>query len=255
MRVFFILLIGLTLPLTSALAGFHDKYFAHELDPAGLEFAKASSKEPEAGKLIISGQLDHDLSSTYFGVVNVVLENRSDQWIQVKDLSLSFPQAAQNKNISVVGGNMFKAWSVADQHRRDYNSKRNTLIAGLIGGALAASSKDDQKLRNLGAGLALGAVAVSATKGKNFKKLKATLPSTHLLSGDIVVPPGLFIKKWIVFNSKDHKKMGYVDVMSLNFKEGKKKVTTHLRLRKSGGATWQSDLPALERKGPSKYLH
>ena len=48
------------------------------------------------------------------------------------------------------------------------------------------------------------------------KKLLDELPDTHALRGPYLLPPGLIRTKWVLFNSKQHKKTGYLDTLTWN---------------------------------------
>jgi hypothetical protein len=65
------------------------------------------------------------------------------------------------------------------------------------------------------------------------------------LSANFAIPPGLFVKKWIVLNSKNHKKTKFIDKVYLRCitEEGKsEKFKLVFRNFIQSNSLWQADL-------------
>ena len=215
--------------------------------------------------LIISGEINKALSSRYFAFFNFTFENNSSEWIRIEDIEVDFGNQRINENISFTYGKDLAVWLKSTQKRneiKDYNRKVTMgAIAGLGAGMSAVSN--DENLQNLGLMTAVaGATALSAHK---FNKLKPKVqnadifPENHLFAKDFIVPPGLFEKKWIVVNSKEHEKIGRLTTLTLEYTT-KKNETEKVKLQfrpecPTHKSVWQDDLPNPCRDEFGGYTH
>jgi len=208
--------VGLTFSSVSSASFYHYGRYAVQTSPDDKTFLSKISKEPDSG-LVISGALDPDRSSTYFGAFDFVIENKSDQWIVLREVRISFLTPEQNQNISIPVGAQFYSWYQAMRNLQTYNQKKAAVIGGVLGATLMVSG-ENQSQQNFGAittGLSIAALATA----KNYSEILVGLPTDHLLYGDMLVPPGLFLKRGLIVNSTKHKETGYVHTLVLEFKD------------------------------------
>lgn len=210
------LLAGLFNPISSWASFYHYGHYALQIPPEDKAFLNQSSIEPKSG-LAISGAIDSLQSTNYFGAFDFVLENKSDQWIVLKDIKVSFLTPEQNQNISIPTGAQFSAWSEGMQNSQNYNQKKAALVGIFIGGAMMANGQSQEE-RNVGA-VATGVSIAALASANSSRAMLGALPTGHLLGGDIAIPPGLFLKRWLVVNSSKHKETGYVHTIVIEFKD------------------------------------
>lgn len=162
--------------------------------------------------LVISGEEVTALSSTHFGMVEVTLENKSSDWVRIPRLSLEFGNAAMNEEVFLPTGADITAWYLATMQRNEVSDTNEaSALAGLFvlgeAAALVGAASGERGLAAAGKGLALaaGTVAVADDISDGIQRAGrvSVLPNTHLLDLPLVVPPGLFAKKWVLVNTRD----------------------------------------------------
>ncbi|MCD6025221.1 MAG: hypothetical protein K0Q91_2137, partial [Fibrobacteria bacterium] len=71
----------------------------------GASIRKAKvAKGDGLSSVVVSGEINADLSSEYFGYFDITLENKSDRWLTLSKIKVSFPDS-QSANIRFVTGN------------------------------------------------------------------------------------------------------------------------------------------------------
>ncbi len=247
---------------TPAFAEIHKRYFAQETAPLSMEFGRNSSIKPAKSDLVISGWVNNDRCTNFFGYVDLVFENRSEEWIDLQNMQLYFPDEAANGRVSIVVEPQLSLWNESDNIRRNEERKNAQIAAALVSGMVMVSAEQQghKTYSDLGK-LGLGVSAYSLSKGgyklsAEEKKLLDGLPDTHALKGPYLLPPGLFRTKWVLFNTKQHDKTGYLDVIALDFdltkgREAPQHKTWYLRIRNKNETNWQGELK--ERKGKNVY--
>jgi hypothetical protein len=178
--------------------------YAVPLDATG---ALAKTSVTAAG-LLISGTEVSDVASPYFGLLEITFENPTAQWVRIERTALSFG-AANDKHAVISEWSDILGWERAIRQRNAVRSVNVdtglTLLA--IGGAVGAAAISDRPTAAAAAATSL--VAASALTGTNLAERAREVttvprfPESHLLAGPFSVPPGLFIKKWLVVNTKD----------------------------------------------------
>ena len=211
-----IFIVLLAISSNASASFYHYRRYALSIEPTDPTFEKQYLQEPKKG-LVISCELDTDKSSNYFGAFNFVFENKSDKWMVLKDIRISFLSEVQNRNVGIPVGVQYSAWVQGRQNLEDYNNKKAAFLTALVGGLAAATSNDDLTQKS---GVALTVVTLAAmANATNYNEIVAGLPPYHLLRGDIVIPPGMFMKRWVLLNSTNHKESGYIHTMALQFKD------------------------------------
>lgn len=211
--------IFICLILISGCASVHSGYYAKQIDQTGKE---VKGKQTKLG-LIVSGIENVNLSSTYFGVIDFTFENKSQEWIRIKSIKIDFGDDKINQNVKFTSGNDLAIWFESTKKRNIINDFNTEMVLGAIAGAglgMAAAS-NNQKVQNIGTATAIGAAAsLSAYEfNKSLDKIeKAEIFSeNHLFAKEFVIPPGLFVKKWLLLNSKNHEETGYITDLFLEY--------------------------------------
>ena len=209
--------------------------------------------------LVISGDEADSISTEYFGTVEFVFRNTTDEWIRVKNLKISFGDENIDKNVLVPVGQDLYEWQKAftKQLAIDYRNKSRFLAtAAFISGAVTAATSDSKEANRAAAvfGTAVAAMAIndinSAAKMENMAA--TAYPEDHLLGGNFAVPPGLFANKFIVLNSRKNSEIGYLSKIIIEYEtESGIKDKVVLQFRKnpyqtgdysSTGSKWQESV-------------
>lgn len=227
-----------------ACASVQDRYVA---TPLGERGAPAVRHDAVSG-LVISGEELESYGSEYFGMVQVTFENPSAHWVRIEKLVLDFGSDARNGIVSFPEGPEISAWLAATLQRnviRDTNEALafGTLLA--IGAAVASigDAKGGSGVAAAGGGLALGAAAgLSASRVIDQVQLAEAVrpyPESHLLAVPLAIPPGLFSKRWVLINTREHGPC--LRAMRMDYEvEGRRPESALLHFRRPGARSrWQ----------------
>ena len=198
----------LAFPLIGAMsgcAGIASGAYGTNLDNSGRPVSVASTPP---GLKISAGEID-SMSSTYFGEIEFTFENPTPHWIRIEQVQLDFGGERNNKDVYVPWGNQLENWLESTRQRnliREANTQTALTLLAMGGGIVSAGAFHGSG----GARVAGGLVALTATAalvGKEMQDRKEAAENvpvfaqSHLLGGAIDVPPGLFVKRWIVLNT------------------------------------------------------
>jgi hypothetical protein len=243
----FALLAAITLFINCATV--HNGEYAIPVDQKGHHKIDFNTKT--GLDLIISSIEYESLSSKYFGVINITFENKSDEWVKIKKIIIDFGNDDKNKNIKITSGNELHYWAKSISKKREIAEFNKKIILGSIGiiGLGVAGGTKNSNLKNIGSALFLGAATSLAVTeyNRNLNKIQnpRIFPENHLLSANFAIPPGLFVKKWIVLNSKNYRKTKIIDKVYLRCitEEGKsEKFKLVFRNFIQSNSLWQADL-------------
>ena len=168
-----------------------------------------------ASVLRVSVHDDERMSDEHFKLVYVTLENRSDEWVRFEQAVMHFGSMEDNRKLVVVYGKDIADWYDARTAELEMERhQRNMFLVGLaITGAVVAGvgnvsgSGGTRAAGHLALGVAeiglLGSLAGDAVQD-NLDRLQNArhFPEHHLLAGGIAIPPGKFVRKWILFQVK-----------------------------------------------------
>ena len=189
----------------SGCAGIASGAYGTDLDVGGRPVGAASNP---AGLRISAGEVD-SMSSTYFGEIEFTFENPTPHWIRIEQVKLDFGSERNNNDVYVPWGNQLENWFDSTRQCnviREANTE-TALSLLAIGGAIvsAGAGRGSGGLRAAGGLVALSATAALVGKEIQDRKDAAenvpVFAQSHLFGGAIDVPPGLFVKRWIVVNT------------------------------------------------------
>ncbi|MEM7183197.1 MAG: hypothetical protein AAF518_19960 [Spirochaetota bacterium] len=224
-------------------ATIHSQHFAIPVNGKGDAI---QSKSSDFG-LVVSSHEITELSSTYFGVIEFTLENKSQAWIKLEKVSIDFLDTRINKNVKILSGKELLAWNHAIQRKIKIDAYNEfTLLASLklLADTIELASEDERvkswsRFSSLGLESSMNVESFKQSQEKNL-----FLPKDHLLNSQLVIPPGLFEKKYLVLNTKNHSEIQYLDHLFLKYqtttKQGILKVT--FRNPSDDDSGWQYDL-------------
>lgn len=218
---------------------------AQPLDAQG----RLVDSEVSRSKLTIVGREINDLSSPYFGFVELTFLNHSAHWVRVERMQFSFGDPVADRSVFVPWGTDIQSWQHATALRnavKEANTQTALEVLALAGTAAAAFSQD-RGVKVVGGSVALGSLA-ALTAREYDARVKAAqsspiFPESHLLAVPFGVPPGLFAKKWVVLNTLPGR-AGCIRSMLLDYQSdaaGPERAWLTFRKRVSS-SEWQSDV-------------
>ncbi len=172
--------------------------------------------------LKISAEEDESFASEYFGVINFSFVNNSQDWITIKNIKLDFGNDTINSNINIISGNDILAWKESTMLRNKIDEHNQNVFLGslaLSGALLSTSNNSDVK--TAGNTMLLGSITSLSVKeiaeGADRIQYSTIFPANHLLNSNFTIPPGLFVKKWIVINTKNHNQTGIITKFDIEY--------------------------------------
>lgn len=163
--------------------------------------------------LKISAQPIGDPSKESFELIEVTLENTSENWLKINRMEVIIRDPADSK-LSVVVGRDLKNWAHAMNFRLqkdDYN--RQLLQLGLATTSIALSadigSKNEHSgLAYLSSSLFLGTYAWAVVDILQLEYQLATqserIPENHLYQS-LSIPGKMFLRRWVLLNKPTHR--------------------------------------------------
>lgn len=249
--------------ILSGCASVHNGNYA-QVENSSKTKSKNESQRTSSG-LIISGQEIKDLSSKFIAQLDFTFENKSNKWIRINQIKLDFGSNEANDKISFPVGTDLNAWASSAQQTqaiKNYNFNMAMKTVAALGVTSAISSGNNQNqhiaglLTSLGASSALTAKAAQAQL--NQVQLANLVPESHLLSGNLVIPPGLHTKKWIAVYTATPYDMPYIDtvIFEITSSDGSiEKLKLPFRVSGMSKSEWQKDYPVDTSNRWNMYLH
>lgn len=220
----------------------HPGRYAVEVPEGAVVPASVKDNTRPKADLVISGREIREMSSTYFGFVDFALENTTAEWLKITDIKPDFGDEAINKNVSIVIGDQLAVWSTAIKARnaiRQYNRALLAVTVAAIGGAIGGS-QDNQGMQALGDAALIAGMTYLAVDdvGNVLDKLNnaRVVPRDYLIGNTIVVPPGLFIRHWLLFYTKQPEALPYLESLIISCKVNDQPRRFYLEFR-TGGVT------------------
>lgn len=172
--------------------------------------------------ITISAEINNDLSSEYFGMIEFTFENNTDKWITIKDTTIDIPnQEVKNSTIFILGEelNMW-ARATAQLNKISKYNERLAYDSILAASSLVDAVSDDETVKGVAAGVAM-VTLLSMTANDLVNQQKAAewhnyLPDNYVLLKNKKVPPGLFANYWLLLNTTDHDKNALLDTLIVN---------------------------------------
>lgn len=91
-----------------------------------LFFASTISLSAE---IDVNGQLQQSYCSKYFGFMSFELENKSDKWILIESVKLSFGGPEIDERVEIVTGEQLVAWHESTRQRLESYGKTTALAS------------------------------------------------------------------------------------------------------------------------------
>jgi hypothetical protein len=208
------------------------------------ELGKLSKSEVTAAGLRVSGEELSDLSSRYFGALEVTFENQSAAWVYVERVHLDFGGEARNRVVLLPWGEDIRSWLDATVQRNQIRATNRELAFGLVAlTGLGAATFGDNGARKVGGLVAVGALgtlaADAAERDVQSAETVRLFPDDHLLAAPFGVPPALFVKRWIVLNTQDLANAPCIDRVVISY-ELRDQRSERVLLKFKRPSEWQS---------------
>lgn len=219
----------------------------HVAIPVEAQGRRSSKAVTPSGLIVRGDELTH-YSSRYFGALLVTFENRTPDWARVERVSLDFPSVPHNDGIFIPWGDDLASWSSATEQRnalRDANTE--AALGGLaLGGLVAAAVGGRGPAGRVGGVVALTSVtallASSNQESLSGPQRAEPFGAGHLLNVPFSIPPGLFVRKWIVLNTRSGLPCIVSEIISYDVAgRGTERVELSFRST-STRSDWQSDV-------------
>lgn len=230
-RCFVVSLIG----ALSACASIHPGQLATE----------SSGERPT--ELIVSAREVSEYASPSLGMIEITFENRSSDWIRVQSVTLDFGPAA-NDHVYFPAGAELARWTEAIEQRnaiRDHNAAvawSAFVGAAAIGAGLTRGTNGAVAGKAFLLAAAAGATANAVDAHRDAAQTASLFPSNHLFAPDLVIPPGLFLRRFVVVQSKDDRSTGYLHRLRLEVETATRIHNLRLEFRHACSSEWQMSL-------------
>jgi hypothetical protein len=179
----------------------------HAAIPVDAQGHLGASEATPSG-LIVRGDELTRYSSRYFGALVVTFENRTADWVRVERVSLDFQSVPHNDGIFIPWGDDLASWASATEQRDAIREANADAALGVLalGGMVAATAGGRGPAGRVGGVVALGSIVALAANhdeaGLSGALQAQPFGEGHLLTVPFSVPPGLFVRKWIVLNTR-----------------------------------------------------
>ena len=214
--------------------------------------ANAKSKTTKSG-LRITASENWNWGTPYFGRIDFKFENNTQEWIRITGVRVRFKDAVKNENIIFTSGRDLALWGeiVQDLATKREREKQEFLGAVAAIGVGTTLFADDFRLKAFGTVATIGALESLSIMEFNKSYININMseifPRGHLFAKDFVVPPGLTVSRYLVLNTRNHKKIGYIDRLFLQLQiDNNKPEEVELTFRSTPQYTkpsqWQREL-------------
>ncbi len=225
------------------IAQVHPGNYAYQVDSEHIPLKMTKSGSPVNSKheaVKISGREIRELSSPYFGVIDFTIENKTADWLDLKDISIEFSNEKINKGVQIPLGNKIRFWAESTLARNKVRDHNRALFAiALTGaGAAIAGSSDSQYMQGLGAAAMIGGYSYLVVNdiGNYMDEIhnSKAVPPNFLIGNDLQIPPSLFSRYWVLFYTPKPEDLPYIEkvYVDLTVQEAKRKYC--LEFRKMG---------------------
>ncbi len=178
--------------------------------------------------LKISAQTIENAEGESFQLIEVTLENTSENWVKINRSRVVISNPAETQ-ISVVLGQDLNDWAQAMQLRfqKDEHNKKLLQLGLVTAGAIAVaagSKNNDANLAAAGSAAVLGTYAWAVTDviRQAYKKVEQSekVPDNHIYR-PLSVPGKMFLRRWVLLNKPAHSLVGTL-VLDLETLDGEK---------------------------------
>lgn len=215
-------------------ASVHTGSFARDVDKA----PSSSSDNRTTSGLVISSAINDQYCSEYFGMVDFTFENTTQDWIRIKKIIVDFGTNKIDTNTKFTSGYDLKVYIHACDRRNAIKQFNNELLLGSVAGVAygTAMLSDNEDVKTAGmvvlTGLAASLTVADFNRNLDSIRRSAIFPENHLLSEGFIIPPNLFVNKWLLINSKNHHETGFIGGFYLEYEmENGQKERVYVNLR------------------------
>jgi hypothetical protein len=226
-----------------------------EADHIGVQLNGPNSGNKTTGAgLVISGEENTSFSSPYFGAILFNFANTTGEWIDVRNVGLTFGDQKTDDSVYLVSRTALGDWlhMVVEKEAMDRAKDEAALSAlGLLSVTAAGVGAATGSRRGMAAaGLGLASASLFADLARWLDSARVAnnvrfVQSQHLLAGDFRVPPGMSVDRFLVVNTKDDNAVGYIKDALIRYQTGKgheEVVKITFREPETSNSKWQQRL-------------
>ncbi len=204
-----------------------------------------------------SYEVKQEFSTQYFGMVNCVFENFTNEWVTVDSIEIT-SDSVNSANIAVTGGEDLDTWFESMDKAKQIESANKQMLWGTIAAAAAVGaevSKDERVKRAAAVAAITGGTIMTLERFNMFRNelrlLTDYFPDHHLMRTPFRIPPGLGVDKWIVINTQISDKYLVTRTLKLKIYYSGKNSREYSLILINGGTYpggWQSNAAKPRRK-------
>jgi hypothetical protein len=223
-------------------SGPHGEY----LDAEG----KPSAQAAKAAKLRVSAREMTTMSSRYFTELEFTFENPTAEWVRVEKIGLDFGGEKTNQAISLPWGSQLESWAEATHQRNVIRAINDQIALELIGAGVMLSAAATSHSPAAGAApaggmMALTAAAITASDSARAPEGRPTFNGRHLLALPLEVPPGLFLRRYLIVNTPQAPELPCLNSVTMTYEVSDKsthRVAVSFRSRNNNASEWQANV-------------
>lgn len=169
----------------------------------------------------INAKENSSLATNYFGVIDFEFNNTTQDWIRMKQVKAFFNDDKKDRNINFTSGRDLAIWAQATEKVKAIEAQKAKIVLGIIAGLGAgiAGLSSDTNIKALGTISTIGALSSLSIMefNKRYDQVEKAkiFPENHIFASEFVIPPGLYVKRFLVLNSRNHKDIGYINKIFL----------------------------------------
>lgn len=190
-----------------------------KFDPYAKGKKQRGIKSKTESGMIVSYQWNKNYSDKYFKYMELTFENSSPKWKKVEKIGIEFSDKSRKSKLYFLKGAPLAAFLKGKRLQLSVRSRNNAMIVGALAGfaAGAAATSSNNSYSNYQAGLV--SVAVASSVANKSSQMSNVFPEEHLFGSKdkFLIPPGLAIEKYIVFNSENEENFKNMDKMYVTY--------------------------------------
>lgn len=213
------LLIALTLV---SCATVHRGKFAKQINKKKKKkdtYSYSSENKTDSG-LMISYEWNQIYKDKHFRYLDFTFENQSDDWKKIQKIGIKFGKNTKKEKIFFLKGAPLAAFLKGKKLAIEIQAQNSAALAGALAGMSAAYSNANNQNNNYN-NYDAGLVAMSTANNvlKNSKRAAKQFPEDHLFGSKdkFLIPPGLALRKYLVFYTKDKKDFRSIEKIFLTY--------------------------------------
>ena len=168
------------------------------------------SDKDDGRRLVITTELNESLSSEHFGMMEFVLENRTEDWLEIENIELLIENKTIRRSVRFTRGEEFSIWNKAVSKKISVENYNKSLLYGSLLGVAGGLSATNNNSNAKDLGKILGVATLGSLTVDEVSQLRKRVegvdlfPGGNLLNPNKKIPPDLFVESWLLINTRNH---------------------------------------------------